>query len=111
MLDFYGTPYTAALHIVERYRLIDYEAAKEAHEWGARENGGAPGAVDYDYKGKGLQVEFTVEDPGVFTTPWSATVTYRRALGEWPEEVCAESLRSTFITKDSAVPQADKPDF
>ena len=34
MLDFYGTPYTAALHIVERYRLIDYEAAKEAHEWG-----------------------------------------------------------------------------
>jgi hypothetical protein len=111
MLDFYGTPYTAALHVVERYRLIDYEAAKEAHEGGARENGRAPGAVDYDYKGKGIQVEFTVEDEGVFTMPWSATATYRRALGEWPEMVCAESLRSTYVTKDSAVPQTDKPDF
>jgi hypothetical protein len=29
MVDFYGTPYTAALHVVERYRLLDYEAAKE----------------------------------------------------------------------------------
>ena len=111
MLDFYGTPSKAALHVVERYRLIDYEAAKEALEWGARENGQGRGAVDYDYKGKGLQVQFTVEDPGVFTTPWSASATYRRALGEWEETVCAESLRSTFITKDSAVPHADKPDF
>ena len=111
MLDFYGTPYTAALHVVERYRLIDYEAAKEAHEWGSRENGLARGAIDYNYKGKGLQLQFTVEDEGVFTMPWSATVTYRRALGEWPEVVCAESLRSTYVTKDSAAPQSDKPDF
>jgi hypothetical protein len=30
-VDWYGTPYTEALHVVERYRLIDYEAAgKEA---------------------------------------------------------------------------------
>jgi hypothetical protein len=29
MVDFYGTPYTQALHVVERYRLLDYEAAKE----------------------------------------------------------------------------------
>src|SRR5499427_4200823 len=103
MVDCYGTPYTAALHIVERYRLIDYEAAKEAHEWGSKENGLARGAIDYDYKGKGLQLQFTVEDEGVFTMPWSATVTYRRALGEWPEMACAESLRSTYVTKDSAV--------
>jgi hypothetical protein len=27
MLDMYGTPYTRALHVVERYRLLDYEAA------------------------------------------------------------------------------------
>jgi hypothetical protein len=32
MLDFYGTPYSQALHVVERYRLLDYEAAKEALE-------------------------------------------------------------------------------
>jgi hypothetical protein len=30
MVDMHGTPYTEALHVVERYRLIDYEAAKEA---------------------------------------------------------------------------------
>ena len=29
MLDMYGTPYTRALHVVERYRLLDYEAARE----------------------------------------------------------------------------------
>ena len=29
MVDWYGTPHTEALHVVERYRLLDYEAAKE----------------------------------------------------------------------------------
>jgi hypothetical protein len=32
MVDWYGTPYTQALHVVERYRLLDYEAAKEGLE-------------------------------------------------------------------------------
>jgi MFS family permease len=31
MVDVYGTPYTDSLHVVERYRLIDREAAIEAH--------------------------------------------------------------------------------
>ena len=30
MVDHFGTPHTEALHVIERYRLIDYEAAKEA---------------------------------------------------------------------------------
>jgi hypothetical protein len=38
MVDQFGTPYTTALHVVERYRLIDYEAAKEALERDAKEN-------------------------------------------------------------------------
>src|SRR4030081_587636 len=38
MLDLYGTPYTKALHVVERYRLIDYEDAKEGLERDAKEN-------------------------------------------------------------------------
>jgi hypothetical protein len=58
-----------------------------------------------------LQLEFTVEDEGVFTTAWSATVTYRRALGTILEVVCAENLQATYIHKDSAVPRADSPDF
>jgi hypothetical protein len=37
-VDIFGTPYTEALHVVERYRLIDYEAGIEAQEWGLKEN-------------------------------------------------------------------------
>lgn len=32
MLDIYGTPYTDALHVVERYRLIDHEVAIQGQE-------------------------------------------------------------------------------
>ena len=38
MLDMYGTPYTRALHVVERYRLLDYEAAREELERDAKES-------------------------------------------------------------------------
>jgi hypothetical protein len=38
MLDMYGTPYSEALHVVERYRLLDYDAAKEGLEPDAKEN-------------------------------------------------------------------------
>ena len=41
MLDLYGTPYTKALHVVERYRLLDYEAAKKLERDKERINGGA----------------------------------------------------------------------
>jgi hypothetical protein len=29
MVDMYSTPFTEKLHVVERYRLLDYEDAKE----------------------------------------------------------------------------------
>jgi hypothetical protein len=118
MIDQYGTPYTQALHVVERYRLIDYEAAKEAQERGGKENSrrgdnsiGAGWAADPNYKGKGLQLQFTVEDEGVFTTAWSATKTYRRVFRDWPENVCAENPHKYNTERDAAVPTADKPDF
>jgi hypothetical protein len=89
MVDLYGTPYTPALHVVERYRLLDYEAAKEGLERDAKENFRA---IDRNYRGKHLQLQFTVEDDGVFTTPWTATITYGRGSDEWPETVCAENI-------------------
>jgi hypothetical protein len=67
--------------------------------------------LEPSYRGKGLQLQFTVEDAGVFTTPWSATVTYRRALGAIQENVCAENLRGTYVGRESAIPRASKPDF
>jgi hypothetical protein len=117
MADNLGTPQTPAMHVIERYRLVDYEAAREGQIRGLQENffvggGGDAGApLDPNYRGKGLQLQFTVEDDGVFTTPWSATVTYRRALGAIPENVCAENLHGTYVGKDSDVPRASKPDF
>ena len=119
MVDMYGTPHSEALHVVERYRLLDYEAAKEAEERGERGNFRLPAsdtgfAPDPDYKGKGLQLQFTVEDEGVFTTPWSAAITYRRPLaplGQWPEFVCADNRHEYYAGKDTAVPTADRPDF
>jgi hypothetical protein len=113
--DMYGTPHSPALHVVERYRLLDYEAAKEAEERGQREiwriQGSDPGfARNPDYRGKGLQLEFTVEDDGVFTQPWSAAISYRRPLGEWPEMVCADTTHE-FLVRDLRLPTADKPDF
>jgi hypothetical protein len=123
MIDHYATPYTSALHVVERYRLIDYEAAKEALERDAKENfllpqggGDLPVRADPNYRGNHLQLQFTVEDEGVFTMPWSATITYRPGLNwrgtsgatEWPEVVCAENPNPHEY---AAIPRADKPDF
>ena len=115
MVDWYGTPYSEALHVVERYRLIEYETGKEAAERHEARNGAFPAnatgiVVDPDYRGKALQIEFTVDDPNVFTTPWKALVTYRRAASEWPEYICAENL----IEPDGVprkVPTALAPDF
>jgi hypothetical protein len=115
MLDWYGTPFTEALHLVERYRLLDYEATMKAVERDAKEhlqtdNPDNGPRANPNYKGQGLQIQVTVEDDGAFTMPWSATVTFRRALDERLELVCAENLQ-WYPGKDSAVPRADKPDF
>ena len=116
-VDQYGTPFSQALHVTERYRLIDYEAAKAAWERGGKENSragqgiGEGWAGDPNDKGRALQLQFTVEDKGVFTTPWSATKTYRRVFREWPEQVCAENPHKYGTEKDVAAPTADKPDF
>jgi hypothetical protein len=112
MIDWYGTPHTPALHVVERYRLLDYDRAKEGLERDAKENFQVQlDTVDPDYKGKHLQLEFTVEDEGVFTTPWTATMTYRPQVTEWEESICAENPNKYGTEKDVAVPMASKPDF
>ena len=123
MIDMYGTPYTKALHVVERYRLIDYETAKVGFAQSAKENinigrgnGDAPLRIDANYKGKYLQLHFTVEDEGIFTRPWSATITYGpgmnwRGSAEWQEVVCAENSSGFIDGSRAAVPTAAKPDF
>jgi hypothetical protein len=117
----YGTPHSAALHVVERYRLLDGNAAAEAQLKQNRNYrvtntpnplnpyGGLQ--IDPDTKKQGLQVEISVEDPQMFTVPWSGFVTYRHAIGEWPEAVCAENTNEYYAGKRTAIPVAEKPDF
>jgi hypothetical protein len=116
-IDRFGTPYTQALHVVERYRLISYEATKEGLAQLAKEWRPVAVVIDPNYRGKGLQLEFTVEDAGVFTMPWSATMTYSRPdTTEWEERICAENVQHEydgqfFSDKDAHIPTAEKPDF
>jgi hypothetical protein len=109
MVDWYGTPHTAALHVVERYRLIDYEAAKDGLERDAKENFRVQ-PVPINPNDKYLQLRFTVDDEAVFATPWTATMTYWRGPDGWAETVCAENTQ-WFPGYEAAVPTAGKPDF
>ena len=62
--DYYQTPHTDRLHVVERYRLIDNAAT--------------------------LEVNFTVDDPGAFNMAWSASQRYKKTNEPMREVVCAE---------------------
>jgi hypothetical protein len=112
-VDAFGTPHGEALHVIERYHLIDGEAAAEAQ----RKNGAiyrpnppyGRGTIDPDTAKRGLQVEFIVDDPGTFTTPWSGRVTYRPLIGAWPEAFCAENPQ--FFGTNTTIPITQTPDF
>ena len=115
VIDQAGSPFSEALHVVERYRLISYEDAKEARDRNVAVNG-PPGtrqaaSIDESYKGKGLQVEFTVEDPNTFTKPWSGIATYSKADDIWVENVCAENMFEYYNNRNTTAPIAAKPDF
>jgi hypothetical protein len=81
-VDYYRTPHTEKLHVVERWRLID--------------------------DGKVLEVKFTVEDPDTYYEPWSAMRRFRRVQQAYLEEVCAENNFQLF---DYHIPKAETPDF
>ena len=90
-VDFYFTPHTDQLHVVERYHLID--------------------------NGRTLEVNFTVDDPGAFTMPWSASQRYQKAADSpLLEYACAEGLANASIAEDPGqvlypIPHTDVPDF
>ncbi len=112
MIDLFGTPYTDKLHIVERYRLRDYDDVKDALERNRQENWMVNGDVWSGRRSdKFLQLHVTVEDEGVFTTPWTATLTYAPGGDRVAENVCAENRNEYYNNKESDVPKAEKPDF
>ena len=115
MIDLFGTPYTDKLHVVERYRLRDYDDVKDALERNNKENWLFQGDVWSRHRGsKFLQLHVTIEDEGVFTTPWTATLTYAPGPDRVAEGVCAENRVEYYHgvnSKESDVPNAEKPDF
>jgi hypothetical protein len=118
MVDLFGTPRSEALHLVERYRLISDEDAQQTLLRNAKQNfllppGAFPADLDTNCHGRHLQLEFAVGDNGVFTTKWSALLTYGRSIGglAWYEYICAENPYEHYAGRDVAVPTADKPDF
>jgi hypothetical protein len=111
MLDLFGTPYSKSLHVVERYRLRDWDDVKDAVERGKKENWWPAGDIFSPHRGKFLQLHVTIEDEGVFTTPWTATLTYVPGPDQLAEEVCAENTHQYYYNNEADIPRADKPDF
>jgi hypothetical protein len=111
MIDLFGTPYTEKLHVVERYRLRDLADVKDTLARAVKENWRPGGPPNPNYADKYLQVDFTVEDAGAYTTPWTASMIYLRDRLDWQEIVCAENTFGFHHTADDGFPHADKPDF
>lgn len=83
-VDVFGTPHTDKLHVVERYRRT------------------AP---------DGLNVTINVDDPGAFTTPWSAVITYRKDRDPYLEVICQENNIDAATGKTYPMPVAARADF
>jgi hypothetical protein len=113
VVDRYGTPLGEGAHIVERYRLIDAAAAKQAQEQYEKEGGRLGGAMTADEKyPKGLELDLTIENPAYFKQPLPVLVTYRRTVLPWQEQVCAENPDNQYaVAKSPPIPRADHPDF
>jgi hypothetical protein len=112
MQDLFGTPYTDRLHMVERYRLRSYDEVKDALARNQKENWLYQGDVwSRSRNGKFMQAEVTVEDGGVFTTPYSGTLTYVPRRDPIAESVCAENPNEYYNNKLSDLPLAKTPDF
>jgi len=79
------------MHVVERYRL--------------------------NRDGKGIEIIFTIDDPGAFTMPWKGKVDWRAGTpprsDHWEEDICADNGDGYGFDPDQLVPapHADRADF
>ena len=120
-VDRFGTPQSPAMHVVERYRLIDgalakaqqsgYEMSEGTVGGGGRNGGGRDAGYNPDTSLKGLELDVTMEDPKVFKAPLTARVTYRRVITNWTESVCADNPMEHYKDEWIGLPKADRPDF
>jgi hypothetical protein len=85
-VDNYRTPHTGALHVVERWKIIE--------------------------GGNAVEVTMNVEDPGAFTTSWSATQRWRRVHNAPMAEIACNENNANYLEQYRVpMPTAEKPDF
>jgi hypothetical protein len=85
-VDNFRTPHTDKLHVAERFKLSEDE--------------------------KAIEVTVTIDDPGTFTTKWTALQRFRRTeIGPMIEATCAEGNFNYYSFDLDPLPTADKPDF
>lgn len=84
-VDDFRTPHTGKLHVVERFKL----------------------SADH----KNLEVLIAVDDPGAFTTQWSAMQRFDLRKRPLTESPCAENNENFFNYKQPKMPTANNPDF
>jgi hypothetical protein len=85
VVDRFGTPHSAALHLVEHYKVLP--------------------------DGKTLQATLTYDDPKAFTAKWSAIVNYNRGSEPMYEAACAEAASNPVTGKFFRLPTASRSDF
>ena len=96
VVDRFGTPQSEAMHVVERYRLIDAKEAQAALDRHVKTAGTTgPMVADPGYD-KGLRLELRIEDPNVFTAPWTANVSYRRVIRAYNEGSAPRTMSICF---------------
>jgi hypothetical protein len=85
-VDILGTPHSDALHVVERYRVI---------------NGG-----------RQMEIVFHVDDAKAFAMPWAGRIVYGRSnAAEIAEEACAENNLDVLTKRPYPIPEAARADF
>ena len=109
--DMYGTPQSAAMHVIERYRSVDGVLAKASQDKYEKVQGVVGGRANPDMHAKGLQLELTMEDPNVFVAPLSVLVTYRSVATPWQEQICAENPVEHYEGEWIGLPRTNDSDF
>ena len=85
-IDSYRTPHTTRSHVIERFKMLD--------------------------GGRILQASIMVEDPGAFTTPWTALQRWKRREGQPIEElICADNRTDFFHNENYPIPESSNGDF
>jgi len=103
MVDWYGTPHTEALHVVDDIDCLS--RSRQRRVCTGRKGAQRPQGMRNPTIGQIPAAPITVEDKAVFTTPWTATMTYGsggRDPAGLARQACAENHQGTGKGRERA---------